>query len=55
LAVEGLKVRCADEQERQYWFDSSLLERCHWTKLGPEAAAWLPTISTELDSTAIVT
>jgi hypothetical protein len=28
LAVEGMKVRCSDEQDRQYWFDMILLERC---------------------------
>jgi hypothetical protein len=32
LAVEGLKVRCADDQERQYWFDTNLLEHYHWTQ-----------------------
>ena len=34
LAVEGMKVRCSDEQERQYWFDTLLLERCDWTQSG---------------------
>jgi hypothetical protein len=29
LAVEGLKVRCSDEESRQYWFDTILLERYH--------------------------
>lgn len=28
LAVEGLKVRCVDDQNLQYWFDRSTLERC---------------------------
>ena len=32
LAVEGMKVRCSDEQDRQYWFDTSLLERRYWTR-----------------------
>src|ERR1700730_7445880 len=27
LAVEGLKVRCADRQNIQYWFDTIMLER----------------------------
>jgi hypothetical protein len=27
LAVEGLKVRCADNQNAQYWFDTIMLER----------------------------
>jgi hypothetical protein len=31
LAVEGMKVRCSDEQNRQYWFDT-ILERCDWTQ-----------------------
>jgi hypothetical protein len=29
LAVEGMKVRCPGEENRQYWFDTILLERCH--------------------------
>ena len=37
LAVEGMKVRCSDEQDRQYWFDTSLLERCEWTQSDPDA------------------
>ena len=37
LAVEGMKVRCSDEQDRQYWFDTSLLERCDWTQSDPDA------------------
>lgn len=27
LAVEGLKVRCSDSQNLQYWFDMIMLER----------------------------
>jgi hypothetical protein len=27
LAVEGLKVRCADGRNQQYWFDTIVLER----------------------------
>ena len=27
LAVEGLKVRCTDRENLQYWFDSIMLER----------------------------
>jgi hypothetical protein len=27
LAVEGLKVRCRDRENSQYWFDSIMLER----------------------------
>ncbi len=27
LAVEGLKVRCTDERNQQYWFDMIVLER----------------------------
>jgi hypothetical protein len=27
LAVEGLKVRCTDSQNTQYWFDTIMLER----------------------------
>jgi hypothetical protein len=37
LAVERMKVRCSDEQDRQYWFDTILLERCDWTQSGPDA------------------
>jgi hypothetical protein len=37
LAVEGMKVRCLDEQDRQYWFDTILLEPCYWTQSGPDA------------------
>jgi hypothetical protein len=37
LAVEGTKVRCSDEQDRQYWFDTILLERCDWTQSGSAA------------------
>ena len=32
LAVEGLKVRCSDEESRQYWFDTILLERYQRTE-----------------------
>jgi hypothetical protein len=32
LAVEGMKVRCSDEQNRQYWFDTILLERRYLTR-----------------------
>jgi hypothetical protein len=28
LAVDGLKVRCQDRQDIQYWFDTIMLERC---------------------------
>ena len=28
LAVDGLKVRCRDGQDIQYWFDTIMLERC---------------------------
>ena len=38
LAVDGMKVRCSDEQDRQYWFDTILLERRYWTQCGPDAA-----------------
>jgi hypothetical protein len=27
LAVDGLKVRCRDGQDLQYWFDTMMLER----------------------------
>jgi hypothetical protein len=27
LAVEGLKVRCTDQQNTQYWFDTIMLQR----------------------------
>jgi hypothetical protein len=27
LAVDGLKVRCRDGQDFQYWFDAMMLER----------------------------
>ena len=30
LAVEGMKARCSDDENRQYWFDTNLLERYHW-------------------------
>lgn len=52
LAVEGLKVRCSDDQDRQYWFDSILLERCRWTEPGPDAIEQdaFPTICPELRS-----
>ena len=36
LAVEGMKVRCSDEQDRQYWFDTILLKRCCWTETDPD-------------------
>jgi hypothetical protein len=36
LAVEGLKVRCLDNQERQCWFDTNLLERYRQTQSGPD-------------------
>ncbi len=36
LAVEGLKVRCTDERNQQYWFDMIVLERylffCGWCR-----------------------
>jgi uncharacterized protein YodC (DUF2158 family) len=32
LAVEGMKVRCSDDQDRQYWFDEILLKRYHQTQ-----------------------
>jgi hypothetical protein len=38
LAVEGMKVRCSDEQDRQYWFDTILLERCDWKQSDSDAA-----------------
>jgi hypothetical protein len=28
LAVDGLKVRCRDPQDIQYWIDAIMLERC---------------------------
>ena len=28
LAVDGLKVRCRDGKDIQYWFDTIMLERC---------------------------
>jgi len=37
LAVEGLKARCSDDQERQYWYDTNLLERYHCTQPRPDA------------------
>jgi len=37
LAVEGLKVRCSDDQDRQYWFDDFLLERFQGTPNDLEA------------------
>jgi len=36
-AVEGLKVRCSDDQDRQYWFDDFLLERYHQTQSGSDS------------------
>jgi len=42
LAVEGTKVRCSDEQDRQYWFDTILLERCHWGRSRSEATGLDP-------------
>jgi hypothetical protein len=42
LAVEGMKVRCSDEQDRQYWFDTILLERCDWAQSGPDATGQDP-------------
>jgi len=38
LAVEGMKVRCSDEQDRQYWFDTILLKRYCWTQHSTETA-----------------
>jgi hypothetical protein len=37
LAVEGMKVRCSDDEDRQYWFDTILLEHYHSTQPCPEA------------------
>ena len=56
LAVEGLKVRCADDQDRQYWFDTILLERCRWIEPGPDAIEQdaLPTICPELRSNVTI-
>jgi hypothetical protein len=56
LAVEGLKVRCSDDQDRQYWFDTILLERCRWTEPGPDAIEQdaLPTIGPELRSNVTI-
>jgi hypothetical protein len=40
LAVEGLKVRCADSQDTQYWFDTIMLERYeHPRKPGETSSA----------------
>jgi hypothetical protein len=44
LAVEGLKVRCTDSQNTQYWFDTIMLERygpspSHAETLSAEASA----------------
>jgi hypothetical protein len=44
LAVEGLKVRCTDSQNTQYWFDTIMLERYepsprHAETLSAEASA----------------
>jgi hypothetical protein len=30
LGVDGLKVRCRDGQDIQYWFDTIMLERCEY-------------------------
>jgi hypothetical protein len=49
LAVEGLKVRCSGDEDRQYWFDTNLLERYHHS-LGPAAAPSLLTTFPELRS-----
>ena len=38
LAVDGMKVRCSDEHDRQYWFDTILLEPRYWTQSNPDAA-----------------
>jgi len=56
LAVEGLKVRCADDQDRQYWFDTILLERYLWIEPGPDAIEQdsLPTICPELRSNVTI-
>jgi hypothetical protein len=52
LAVEGLKVRCSDDQERQYWFDTSLLDRYHSTQPCPDPVEQnsLPAIFPDLHS-----
>jgi hypothetical protein len=38
LAVEGLKVRCADSQNTQYWFDTIMLERYEYPERPGEAS-----------------
>jgi hypothetical protein len=39
LAVEGLKVRCADSQDTQYWFDTIMLERYEHPRRPGETSA----------------
>jgi hypothetical protein len=38
LAVEGLKVRCVDNQNAQYWFDTIMLERYRQTPMPIETS-----------------
>jgi hypothetical protein len=39
LAVDGLKVRCRDGQDFQYWFDAMMLERYEGPQKPGEASA----------------
>ena len=52
LAVEGMKARCSNDHDRQYWFDTNLLERHYWRPPGLDASGQdqLPAICPELHS-----
>jgi len=52
LAIEGLKVRCSDDQDRQYWFDTNLLERYRWTEAGSMPLATTRSLQSLHDSEA---
>ena len=49
LAVEGLKVRCADSQNTQYWFDTIMLERYQHSPRPMEPSVAGPTSDYDLE------
>jgi hypothetical protein len=49
LAVEGLKVRCADSHNTQYWFDTIMLERHQHSPRPMELSVAGPTCDYDLE------
>ena len=47
LAVEGLKVRCADNENLQYWFDTVMLERCNQERREVSSAATYESVNAD--------